>query len=169
MYEINKDGTVRNVKSKKVLKPNLDRYGYYKLTFNQKSFGHIKKFVHQLVMEVFVLVKPDWATSIDHIDRNKLNNNISNLRWANPKIQADNKDYTYLSKKDRTQSVKEMIETRYIYRYVMDNEKEFQTSLEAAEFIKLENPNLKGKLKTIQHNICDKKYAYGHTWKKIKM
>jgi hypothetical protein len=35
---------------------------------------------------------PDNKPTIDHIDRDPLNNNISNLRWANTSEQMLNRD-----------------------------------------------------------------------------
>ena len=44
LYEITNDGTIRNVKSKKILRPYTDKDGYLKMTFNNVCLdnGHTK-------------------------------------------------------------------------------------------------------------------------------
>lgn len=47
--------------------------------------------VHRLVAEVFV-DNPDELSMVDHIDRDKMNNHVSNLRWVNNSGNQKNKD-----------------------------------------------------------------------------
>lgn len=44
------------------------------------NYKQIKRYIHQLVAETFV-ENPNEYNEIDHIDRNKLNNHYTNLRW----------------------------------------------------------------------------------------
>jgi hypothetical protein len=52
----------------------------------------IRKYVHQLVADAFLGPNPDESTyTVDHIDRNKLNNSPENLRYATRSEQAENR------------------------------------------------------------------------------
>jgi len=81
-YELSNEGKVRSLKFGKVreLKPGIDTSGYYRVVLCKggkcKSFG-----VHVLVAMVFLSHVPDGHNLVvDHIDENKLNNKLSNLR-----------------------------------------------------------------------------------------
>ena len=54
-------------------------HGYRKIGYNHKNY-----LVHRLVAETFI-PNPENKPFIDHIDRNPLNNDVSNLRWATVK------------------------------------------------------------------------------------
>jgi hypothetical protein len=105
LYEISDDGVLRNVKSKKVLHGTICD-GYKTFTFPKSfksiynSYNGVKKFrCHQLVMEAFGNSSPNSEYVIDHIDRNKLNNSISNLRWVSRLENKRNSDYFENQKK----------------------------------------------------------------------
>lgn len=86
-YEISEFGDVRNAITGKARASWLDRDGY--LTIRLTPDGARKsqnKFVHRLVYRSFKGVIPPQLT-IDHIDRNKLNNHHSNLQLM---TNADN-------------------------------------------------------------------------------
>ena len=66
---------------KDYLKPYLNIYNYY--TIQLCKNGKVKLFkVHRLIYEVYNGTIPE-GLCIDHIDNNKTNNNIDNLRLAN--------------------------------------------------------------------------------------
>ena len=92
-YQIYKNGNIENIKTKKILKKNKNRNGYYTIRINNDS--NIKKTlkIHRLLGLCFIKnnnIKE--KTEIDHIDRNKQNNKLSNLRWITHQQNCLNKN-----------------------------------------------------------------------------
>lgn len=85
LYEINEDGVLRNVKSKKIVKGYQENNGYQRVRIENKCLnGVVRTSIHQLVAEAFLPnPNPDEFTEINHIDTNKQNNHVSNLEWVN--------------------------------------------------------------------------------------
>ena len=48
--------------------------------------------MHILLLCNFVSDRPDETYEVDHIDRDRQNNNIENLRWVTKRINAENKE-----------------------------------------------------------------------------
>lgn len=79
-YYIYSDGKVFNSSTGKFLKGSIGEggYHYYRLSKNNKK----KMFyAHRLVAEHFI-DNPNNLPIVNHIDGNKLNNNIENLEWS---------------------------------------------------------------------------------------
>ena len=79
-YEISNFGRVRNVRTARILKNQIDTNGYYKVNLYKNSKKRTHR-IHQLVANAF-LENPNELKCIDHRDRNKLNNYYENLRWC---------------------------------------------------------------------------------------
>ena len=73
-----------------IIKPSLGNNGYYtiNLTKNSKSY---QKTLHRLLGMCFI-ENPENKPCIDHIDRNRTNNSLDNLRWATYKENNINKE-----------------------------------------------------------------------------
>ena len=78
-YEISNQGNVRNSDTGRVLKPIKNRDGYYNVYLCKDGIKKALK-IHRLIALHFI-PNPDNLLYIDHIDRNRTNNSISNLRW----------------------------------------------------------------------------------------
>jgi len=71
---------VKNNLTGRVLKTSLRGSGYKKVDLSKNGKSKTVN-IHQLVAKHFLL-NPDNKLCIDHIDNDKTNNNISNLRFA---------------------------------------------------------------------------------------
>lgn len=88
-YSVSSKGVVKN-KHGRIMKQHCDGKGYKNVGLSEK--GKSKRFlVHRLVILSF-LGEGRKNETVDHIDRNKKNNNVENLRWANGTKQNENKD-----------------------------------------------------------------------------
>ena len=82
-YEVSNLGRVRNIKSGRILKPFPNRGGYLR----HKLYGYGKKKnlpLHRIIATAFI-DNPDGKPCVNHIDENKLNNDLSNLEWCTVK------------------------------------------------------------------------------------
>jgi len=85
-YEVSNFGQVRNIKTKYILKPTLNKFGYIRLRLGHGK-NKISVFVHVMVSEVFLGPRPDHWTkiAINHKDSNKENNALYNLEYCSPR------------------------------------------------------------------------------------
>jgi hypothetical protein len=87
VYKISNNGIVMNVKTNRILKTNIDPYGYVRIDLQQKIDGIIKyrkTSIHRLLAENFI-DNPNNYKYVNHIDANRINNNLNNLEWCTPK------------------------------------------------------------------------------------
>ena len=79
-YAVTDDGKVINLKTRKELKPVDNRHGYMRVNFRIAGKNNWL-YVHHLVAETFLGPRPEGC-EVDHIDHNRANNAVSNLRWV---------------------------------------------------------------------------------------
>ena len=90
-YMIYEDGKIWSKWGKgKFLKPSDNGQGYLFVgLFNEDGIKK-KMRIHRLVALHYIL-NPENKPEVDHIDRDTLNNNIKNLRWATKSENQQNK------------------------------------------------------------------------------
>ena len=90
-YQVSNKGRVKSTivrKEGKLLKPVVNKLGYFQLglSVNGKSKTH---YVHRLVAETFI-PNPDKKLCIDHINTDRTDNRVENLRWCTHKENINN-------------------------------------------------------------------------------
>ena len=88
-YEINVNypHQIRKSKTKRIIKEFVNTNGYIRLTLNKKIF-----YKHRIIAEQFIENDdPENKTEVDHINRDKTDNHIENLRWCSHSDNNKNK------------------------------------------------------------------------------
>lgn len=83
-YIIYEDGKVFSLKSNKFLIPQDNGNGYLKVTLSK-----FQVYIHRLVAEAFIH-NPENLLYVDHINRNKQDNRVENLKWSTAKENTKN-------------------------------------------------------------------------------
>lgn len=132
-----------NLRKEKILNQQIDKKGYkYVRLYNSDGWKYFK--VHILVARTFIKNTNNEPT-VDHIDKNKNNNSVENLRWASFILQANNKDKTNI-----IENMKEIGKKKYpnrakkIKQFNKDNEyiKTFNSSREASNLLNISETSI---------------------------
>ena len=136
LYEINKNGDIKATKRQgtdgRVIKPCICKNGYKMVSLFKNGKG--KSFNLHRLLAINFLENKDNNPIIDHIDRNRLNNDLSNLRWTTYSVNSEN---IYckgcIVKEER--KYKESIYTYYRVCYRKERKKRFKTEAEAKIYL----------------------------------
>jgi hypothetical protein len=102
-YEVSNYGNIKNKKTGKILKPALNNKGYeyvnlYDGTNKPKTFK-----IHRLVLITFEgKSKDENQKCVDHIDNDRTNNCLFNLRW----VSQQQNNFNRLMNKNNTSGIK---------------------------------------------------------------
>lgn len=100
IYQVSDKGRVRSVarttkvrggiscRKEHYLKPASGN-GYLRVILFTEEGKRVHALVHQLVAKAFI-PNPDNCVEVDHIDGNRANNEVKNLRWSNRKENCNN-------------------------------------------------------------------------------
>lgn len=90
LYQVSNFGRIKSFKSfkSKILKPSLQSAKYLQITLCKNEKKSV--LMHRLVAKAFI-VNPNNLPWVNHIDGNKLNNNVDNLEWNTEKEDCENK------------------------------------------------------------------------------
>lgn len=114
-YEVSNEGVIRNLTTKIIIKGSVSTSGY-KMVSLYVDGKRITKQVHRLVAIAFIN-NPENKTQVNHIDKNKINNHMTNLEWVTPKenmkhhydnggIKNNNQTYKGKFGKEHNRSIK---------------------------------------------------------------
>lgn len=88
LYSIDRSGNVFSHISGKILKPHPNHRGY--LMVDLYKDGKVKKGVIHRLVAITYIPNPNNLPEIDHIDTDRQNNNVNNLRWCTRKENCNN-------------------------------------------------------------------------------
>lgn len=87
LYKINRNGEIYSCSYKKIMKPTNDEYAWVRL--KKDGISH-KGRIHRLLALQYI-DNPENKPQVDHIDKNRFNNSLDNLRWATHTENMNNK------------------------------------------------------------------------------
>lgn len=135
-YLIYEDGKVYSKKTKRYLKSGIIKTGYKCVVLCNKDGKRKTYQIHRLLAEHYI-PNPENKPCVDHINRDRKDNRIINLRWV---TYSENSQNTGI-RKDNTSGIKNIcyckISNLYQYKKVIRDvkvQKYFKTLEEAIEY-----------------------------------
>jgi len=157
LYECSNLGVFRNKKTQRVLKGSL-HYGYVRYTLIHSDTGRQYASGHRLIAMTWIS-NPENKQTVNHIDRNPSNNQVSNLEWA---TQSEQIEHVHMT------GVKRPVMIIKQYSKTNDFIQEFSSYKKAAEYVSTIHKTSKiidNVISRLSNCIKGKtKSAYGYKW-----
>lgn len=156
---------ITHLQKERILKAKKQFNGYLALSLS-KDGEHKTYLVHRLVAEAFIL-KTDNKSQVDHINGDKTDNRVENLRWVTPKENCLNPLWVEKSKnvseetRNKLSDKAKYSHNKSVVQYTLDEKivKEWVSIREIERQLGFKSSHicncLKGRHKT----------AYGYIWK----
>ena len=155
-YSATSNGLIFRTDTKKYLSHRINFQGYVKVTLKIEGKS-IPKLAHILVLSAFKGVPTNELTyTCDHVDRNRSNNSIDNLKWSTPTEQAQNSSRV-LNKgqncpgKYRSVTLTNIYGGTFVYPRI-------------ADALKTIAPEVHPSNSKVYQALRTGKLAFGHTW-----
>ena len=129
-YIIHSNGTVYGKKNNKLVTQYVNKKGYMTVMLYRGKEKRKNWKVHRLVAEAFIS-NDECKLCVDHIDRNKRNNDISNLRWATHSENNNNKGMYKSNKSGHVNISYDKTKKKWTYAKTGYKDKKFDTKQEA--------------------------------------
>ena len=170
LYEISNYGNIRSLKRNNTngrqLSKNFGARGYYQVTLSKNNVRKTAR-IHRLVAETFI-PNVEKKEIVNHIDGNKLNNNVDNLEWCTEKENVNHawkNNLCSVSEKHRevareTCRKNGKLNTKKVNQYDKNKKyiKQWESIIEASKYCKIDRGNITKCCKK------ERKTAGGYYW-----
>lgn len=169
LYAVTKEGLVWSYRTHQFLAPRKSKDGYWRinLTVNQHKTYFL---LHRLVALTWI-PNPEHKTTVDHIDRNKDNNSVSNLRWATSTEQLLNEDVSIVHSKQHMDKMAQLAKEKNkkpIEKRDKDNHEVLYATYDSAEeaaIIEFGDASKKRRLQACARGETNSSYGYWWCYK----
>ena len=144
-YSVSNFGNVRNDSTKTLLLGSIANNGYRMVHLRHRIDKVCS--VHRLVMKTFSPCEEMDDLQINHIDGNKLNNNVKNLEWC---TAIENMRHSYINHLQKN-------EMKTCYQYDLDGNfiEEYINGKEAAKILNIDYSSIKRCMNEEQHHYLE--------------
>ena len=164
-YEVSNLGNVRVANTKYLMKAFKNGAGYLRISLTN-NIEKRKKFYIQRLVAIEFLENPENKPTVNHINRIRTDNRISNLEWSTMSEQN-------LHKNNNKINYNKKINIKSIWRLdinTLEKLEKYESTTEAAKWIKNNNLtnsicelNLRQSLTNVSNGLTQS--AYGYKWK----
>lgn len=164
-YHICKEGYITEDKTGKQVKFHKgDKAGHINVRLKNKN-GQIKEeYVHRLVAKTFIPNNDKTRPFVLHIDDDKENNNLSNLKWGNYKENhldsVRNKTYKSVTNEDREMGMKKIRKPIKSINLKTNKEENFISINECARKLNLQSANIGKVLHNQRKHTCGYSFEF---------